>query len=111
MNISQYIETVKQLSYASPAYRSTISINIGMTGSAIKNFGTPEQKKQWLEPLLEGKIRSCFAMTEPALLPGDSNNYLASVILDEKTASVSYTDVTTGEFAVTELPLEALRAE
>ena len=38
MNISQYIETVKQLSYASPSYRSTVSINIGMTGSAIKNF-------------------------------------------------------------------------
>lgn len=56
-------------------------------------------------------------VTEPALLPGDSNNYLASIILDSSassngiTASVSYTDVTTGEFAVTELPLEALRAE
>lgn len=50
-------------------------------------------------------------VTEPGLLPGDSNNYLASVILDEKTASVSYADITTGEFAVTELPLEALRAE
>lgn len=56
-------------------------------------------------------------VTEPALLPGDSNNYLAAVILDSSassssiTASVSYTDVTTGEFAVTELPLEALRAE
>jgi DNA mismatch repair protein MutS len=50
-------------------------------------------------------------VTEPALLPGDSNNYLASVILDEKAASVSYVDITTGEFAVTELPLEALRAE
>src|SRR6185503_6868377 len=50
-------------------------------------------------------------VTEPALLPGDSNNYLASVVLDEKTASVSYADITTGEFAVTELPLEALRAE
>jgi len=50
-------------------------------------------------------------VTEPALLPGDSNNYLASVILDEKTASVSYADITTGEFAVTELPTEALRAE
>ena len=50
-------------------------------------------------------------VTEPALLPGDSNNYLASVILDGKTASVSYADITTGEFAVTELPLEALRAE
>jgi len=50
-------------------------------------------------------------VTEPGLLPGDANNYLVSVILDGTTASVSYTDVTTGEFAVTELPLEALRAE
>lgn len=50
-------------------------------------------------------------VTEPGLLPGDSNNYLASVILDERSASVSYVDITTGEFCVTELPLEALRAE
>ena len=50
-------------------------------------------------------------VTEPGLLPGDSNNYLASVILDERLASISYADITTGEFAVTELPLEALRAE
>ena len=50
-------------------------------------------------------------VTEPGLLPGDANNYLAAVILDEKTASISYADITTGEFAVTELPLEALRAE
>jgi DNA mismatch repair protein MutS len=58
-------------------------------------------------------------VTEPALLPGDSNNYLASVFYDtssshsagSRTASVAYADITTGEFAVTELPLEALRAE
>ncbi len=50
-------------------------------------------------------------VTEPGLLPGDSNNYLASVVLDQRSASVSYADITTGEFAVTELPLEALRAE
>ncbi len=50
-------------------------------------------------------------VTEPGLLPGDSNNYLAAVILDERAASVSYADITTGEFAVTELPLEAIRAE
>jgi len=55
-------------------------------------------------------------VTEPGLLPGDSNNYLASVIIDASSptgglASVSYTDISTGEFAVTELPLEALRAE
>src|SRR5687768_11087609 len=50
-------------------------------------------------------------VTEPALLPGDSNNYLASVFCDGRSASVSYADITTGEFAVTELPIEALRAE
>lgn len=64
MNISQYIETVKQLSYASPAFRSTISINIGMTGSAIKNFGTPEQKAEWLPRIASGEI-ACFGLTEP----------------------------------------------
>ena len=50
-------------------------------------------------------------VTEPGLLPGDANNYLAAVLLDGKLASVAHADITTGEFSVTELPLEALRAE
>src|ERR1041384_1386722 len=60
-------------------------------------------------------------VTEPALLPGDSNNYLASVVFSDSSSSsstaghqqaaVAYADITTGEFAVTELALEALRAE
>ena len=50
-------------------------------------------------------------VTEPGLLPGDANNYLAAVLLDGKSASVAHADITTGEFSVTELPLEALRAE
>jgi DNA mismatch repair protein MutS len=54
---------------------------------------------------------------EPGLLPGDANNYLASVYLDpsgsdgEKTAAIAYVDITTGEFAVTEIPIDSLRAE
>ena len=64
MSISQYIETVKQISYAAPAYRSTMSINVGMTGSAIKNFGTAEQKAQWLPRIASGEI-ACFGLTEP----------------------------------------------
>ena len=64
MNVSQYIETVKQLSYAAPAFRSTMSINVGMTGSAIKNFGTVEQKAEWLPRISSGEI-AFFGLTEP----------------------------------------------
>lgn len=64
MNISQYVETIRVLSYALPAYRSITSINLGMVCSAIKNSGTPEQKAQWLPRLAAGEIAS-FGLTEP----------------------------------------------
>ncbi len=64
MNVSQYIESVRVLSYAAPAFRSTMSINVGMTGSAIRKFGTAEQKAAWLPRIAAGEI-ACFGLTEP----------------------------------------------
>lgn len=85
-------EGLKNLDYAyiavelgkNPLSSRTMNCSAPDTGNmeVLERVGTPEQKEKWLKPLLEGEIRSAYAMTEPNVASSDATNIETSAVLD-----------------------------
>ncbi len=66
-----------------------------------------DQPSKGIFPRKVVRVVTPGTVVEPGLLPGDANNYLTSIVLTDGRAGVAYVDITTGEFAVTELDISS----
>ena len=65
LDLRQDVELAMEFGYTALALRSMFGTNNGIAGQVLVNFGTDEQKKQWLERIASGDVVASFALTEP----------------------------------------------
>lgn len=65
LDLTQDVELAMEFGYTSLALRSMFGTNNGIAGQVLVNFGTDEQKEQWLEKIASGEVIASFALTEP----------------------------------------------